>query len=60
MSDQAVKFWSETFKKVSETEKWKKDYLEKNKLINNYLTAEEATKYVSEYEKAYMEAKGIK
>lgn len=60
MSDQAVKFWSETFKKVSETEKWKKDYLEKNKLINNYLTTEEATKYVSEYEKAYMEAKGIK
>ena len=29
MSDQAVKFWSETFKKVSETEKWKKDYLKK-------------------------------
>lgn len=60
MSEEAVKFWSEAFKKVSETEKWKKDYLEKNKLINNYLTAEEATKYVSEYEKNYMETKGIK
>ena len=60
MSDSAVKFWSEKFKKVSETEKWNKDYLEKNKLIGNYLTAEEATKYVAEYEKNYMEAKGIK
>lgn len=60
MSESAVKFWSEEFKKVSETEKWKKDYLEKNKLIDNYLTAEEATKYVTEYEKNYMETRGIK
>lgn len=60
MSDSAVKFWSEKFKIVSENEKWKKDYLEKNKLISNYLTAEEATKYVAEYEKNYMETKGIK
>ena len=60
MSESAVKFWSEAFKKVSETEKWKKDYLEKNKLIDNYLTAEEATKYVTEYEKNYMETREIK
>lgn len=60
MSDEAVKFWSDIFKKVSESEKWKKDYLEKNKLINYYLPTEEATKYVSEYEKNYMESKGIK
>lgn len=60
MSEAAVKFWSETFKKVSETEKWKEGYLDKNKLIDNYLGAEDATNYVESYEKNYMEVKGIK
>lgn len=60
MSDAAVKFWTEAFRKVSETEKWKTEYLDKNKLISNYLSAEEATQYVADYEKNFMETKGIK
>lgn len=54
MSDSAVKYWTEKFKTVSETDKWKNDYLEKNKLISNYLNSEEATKYVQEYEKDFL------
>lgn len=60
MSDEAVKFWSDTFKKVSETDKWKNDYIDKNKLMPNHLSTEDATNYVREYEKEFMKAKGIK
>ncbi len=60
MSDEAVAFWTDALKKVSESDQWKTDYIEKNKLIPNYLDAAAATKYVTEYEKDYMDAKGIK
>lgn len=59
MSDAAVAYWSEVLGKVAETDTWKNDYLDKNKLIANYMTAEEATKYVTQYEKDFMEANGI-
>ncbi|KSV57592.1 Bug family tripartite tricarboxylate transporter substrate binding protein [Acetivibrio ethanolgignens] len=59
MSDAAVAYWSEVLGKVAETDTWKNDYLDKNKLIANYMTAEEATKYVTQYEKEFMEANGI-
>lgn len=59
MSDAAVNFWSEQLKKVSETDKWKTDYLEKNKLIANYMDTTTATEYVTNYEKEYMEMNGI-
>lgn len=59
MSDAAVNFWSEQLKKVSETDKWKTDYLEKNKLIANYMDTTAATEYVTNYEKEYMEMNGI-
>lgn len=60
MSDEAVAFWSEVLGKVSETDMWKNDYLEKNKLISNYMDSKTATEYVTQYEKEYMEANGIK
>lgn len=60
MSDEAVAFWSEALGKVSESETWKKDYLEKNKLISNYMDTTAATEYVTQYEKDFMEAEGIK
>lgn len=60
MSDEAVAFWSEALGKVSESETWKKDYLEKNKLISNYMDTTTATEYVTQYEKDFMEAEGIK
>ncbi len=60
MSDEAATYWSNVLKTVSETEKWKKEYLEKNKLIANYMDTAAATEFVTQYEKEYMEANGIK
>lgn len=60
MSDEAVAYWSEVLRKVSETDTWKKDYLDKNKLISNYMDAATATEFVAQYEKEYMESNGIK
>ncbi|WP_242860840.1 Bug family tripartite tricarboxylate transporter substrate binding protein [Defluviitalea phaphyphila] len=59
MSDEAVAFWSEALGKVAETEQWKNDYIEKNKLIPDYKDTVEATEYVTQYEKEFMEANGI-
>ena len=59
MSDSAASFWSEQLKKVSETDAWKTDYLEKNKLIGNYMDMAAATEYVTAYEKEYMESIGV-
>lgn len=59
MSDSAAAYWSEQFGKVSETDTWKNDYLEKNKLISNYLDTVAATEYVTGYEKDFMAANGI-
>ena len=59
MSDSAAAFWSEQLKKVSETDAWNADYLEKNKLIGNYMDMTAATEYVTDYEKDYMESMGI-
>jgi putative tricarboxylic transport membrane protein len=60
MSEAARAYWSALLKKVSETETWKKDYLEKFKLMPDYKTFEEATAYMTQYQKDYMAAQGIK
>lgn len=60
MSPEAAKFWSEQLKKVSESSKWKEDYLEKNMLIPQYMDLEETEKYMSDYQKDYMKTEGIK
>ena len=60
MSDEAVAYWSEAFEKVSETDMWKNDYIDKNKLISNYMDATAASEYITGYEKEYMNANGIK
>lgn len=54
MSDEAVAYWTDILKQVSETEKWKTDYIEKNKLIPDYQNAADATEFVTQYEKEYM------
>ena len=54
MSPEAAAFWSETLGKVSETETWKNDYLDKNKLISNYMTQAEATEYMTQYQADYL------
>ena len=60
MSADAVAYYSEILKKVSESEEWKTDYLEKNQLISNYMDYKEATKYVTEYEKDCLKSIGKK
>ena len=59
MSDEAYAYWDAALGKVSETEQWKNDYLEKNKLIGEYRNAADATAYVTEYEANYMAEQGI-
>ncbi len=58
MSDAAVKYWSEMMDKVAATDTWKTEYIEKNKLIPNHLSTEEATAYVTQYEADYLAALG--
>lgn len=60
MSDEAIQFYSDALEKVSETETWKTEYLEANKLIANFMNHDEATEYVTQYEADYMELNGIK
>ena len=59
MSDAAVAFWSDALDKVAATDKWKTDYIEKNKLIADHKSAAEATEYVTAFEADYMAANGI-
>ena len=59
MSDEAVAYWSETLKAVSETDAWKTEYIEANKLIPNYMDTAAATEYVTQYEADYMAENGI-
>ena len=59
MSDEAAAYWSETLKAVSETDAWKIEYIEANKLIPNYMDTATATEYVTQYEADFMAENGI-
>lgn len=59
MSDAAVQYWSDTLKAVSETEQWKTEYIEANKLIEEYMDTAAATDYVTQYEADYLAKKGL-
>ena len=59
MSDEAAAFWSETLKTVSESDAWKTEYIEANKLIPNYRDTATATEYVTQYEADFMAENGI-
>lgn len=43
MSDEAVNYWNDVCRQVTETDEWKTDYLEKNLLVNNFMTVEDST-----------------
>ena len=58
MSDAAVAFWSDAMQKVSESETWQTNYIEKNKLISQFMNHEEATAYVTQYEADYLATLG--
>ena len=59
MSDEAVAFWSDALGKVSASDTWHTDYLEKNQLIDEYKDTTAATEYVTAYEADFMAANGI-
>lgn len=54
MSDEAVAYWEKILKQVSVSDQWQQSYLEKNKLIDNYMDSADATAYVLEYEQEYL------
>lgn len=54
MSDEAVAYYSEILKKVSDSEEWKTDYIDKNKLISNYMDAAAAKEYMTQFEADYL------
>ena len=64
MSAEAVKWWVETLRKVTETKKWKEDYIKRNLLTPTQWTGEEANKYLDslreKYARALNELGGIK
>jgi len=53
MPAQAVEFWTEVFRKVSETEEWEKDYINKFLLVSKYKGGEEAREYMQKFEDMY-------
>ena len=58
MSPEAAAFWSELLGKVSESDKWKTDYLDKNKLISNYMNLEETKEFMTQYQADYLASIG--
>jgi putative tricarboxylic transport membrane protein len=64
MSPEAVKWWQETLKKVTETPKWKEQYIKRNLLTPVAWVGEEANKYLDglngKYEKALTDLGALK
>ena len=58
MSPEAAAFWSEQLQKVSESDKWKTDYLDKNKLISNYMDLETTKEFMTQYQADYLASIG--
>lgn len=58
MTDEAVAYWNDVFKQVTETEAWETDYLEKNLLVNNYMNVEDTTATMLESEASVLESMG--
>lgn len=59
MSDAAVAYWSDVLGKVSETDTWHTEYLQKNQLLDEYQDTTAATQYVTQYESDYMAQNGL-
>jgi putative tricarboxylic transport membrane protein len=61
MPPEAVKWWVDTLKKVTETKKWQEQYIKRNLLTPTQWTGEEANKYLDSLHAKYEEAlKGLK
>lgn len=64
MPAEAVKFYEDMLKKVTQTDEWKKNYLEKNLLVDNYMNAADTKKFfegqIEIYKKIFKEVGVIK
>jgi putative tricarboxylic transport membrane protein len=61
MPPEALKWWVDTLKKVTETKKWQEQYIKRNLLTPTQWTGEEANKYLDSLHAKYEEAlKGLK
>ena len=58
MSPAAVKYWSSVFKKVSESSTWQNDYLAKYKLQSDYMTSDEAKRFMEDFQADYLKSIG--
>lgn len=58
MSLEAAQYWSEQLAKVSENQKWKDDYISKNKLISSYMSMEQAKMFMEDFEAEYLKSIG--
>ena len=56
MAPEAVKWWQDTLRKVTETKKWKEDYIKRNLLTPTQWTGEEANKYLDSLNTKYEQA----
>ena len=56
MPPEAVKWWVDTLRKVTETPKWKEQYIKKNLLTPTQWTGEEANKYLDSLHEKYEKA----
>jgi putative tricarboxylic transport membrane protein len=56
MPAEAVKWWQDTLKKVTDTPKWKNEYIKKNLLTPTQWTGEQANKYLDSLNQKYTEA----
>jgi putative tricarboxylic transport membrane protein len=64
MGEEAIKFWVDALKKVTETSKWQEQYIKRNLLTPVFWTGDEANKYLDglrgNYEKALKALGAIK
>ncbi|MGI6037095.1 MAG: Bug family tripartite tricarboxylate transporter substrate binding protein [Limnochordia bacterium] len=45
MPEEAIRFYEELLRQVTETEEWKRDYLDRNLLVDNYMDAADTEAY---------------
>ncbi|MDY4610311.1 MAG: tripartite tricarboxylate transporter substrate binding protein [Sphaerochaetaceae bacterium] len=58
MTPEAAAYWSDMLEKVSRTDAWKTDYIEKNGLIPQFMNQGEATKFMADYQADYLKKIG--
>ena len=56
MAPEAVKWWVETLKKVTDTKKWQEQYIKRNLLTPTQWSGEEANKYLDSLNGKYQQA----